>query len=188
MDDNAPEPDLQKHIVKYILDIFFGFGVRDVMNDEKHAFWSYLGCWMLKTHVWGFHLGSYRFSNFPKHSLASRRGSHGVDKEPLSCRWQRPRCEWAFETINNNEFETDLQKHINELQILRSFAIWRESGDDLWERCLLELPGLLDARCVRPGCLLGDFWLPSGFARKSIKKIVWRFELGSLFNDVYKLS
>ena len=67
-----------------------------------------------------------------------------------------------MELVNTNESETDLQKHIVKWPILGTFCIWCESGDDLWEICLLKLPGLLGASWVPPGCLLGASWVPPG--------------------------
>ena len=98
---------------------------------------------------------------FPQ-TVSDCRGSYGVDKGPLSSRWPRWRCEWAFCIAIYSVSWPHYQKHMVKWSIRGSFCIWRESGDDLWERCLLKLPGLLDASWVHPGCFLDAFWVLPG--------------------------
>ena len=79
------------------------------------------------------------------------RGSYGVGKGALSCLWPRGECALSFSFVNTNESETDLQKHFVKLPIWGTFCIRFESGDDLGERCLLKLLGLLGGSWVASG-------------------------------------
>ena len=94
-------------------------------------------------------------------TVFSCRGSYGVVKGASKGVAPRRRLPSPIFAVNTNESATDLQKHKVKWSIWGAFCIWRESGDDLWERCLLKLPGLLDACWVPPGCLLGASWMPS---------------------------
>ena len=82
---------------------------------------------------------------------------------------------WAFFLRNLSDSWPHHQKHMVKSPIWGAFCIWCGSGDDLWERCLLKLPGLLDASWVPPGCLLGASWVLPGCllpnTRMSLPKI-----------------
>ena len=63
----------------------------------------------------------------------------------------RRRCELAFSTVNTNESETDLQKHMVKSTFQYNFCILVESGINY---CLWAAGCLLGASQVPPGCLL----------------------------------
>ena len=95
-------------------------------------------------------------------TVFSCRGSYGVGKGPLNGTPPRRRCEWAFSFVIYSESETDLQKHLVKWPFWGAFCMWCGSGEDLWEICLMKLPGLLDVSWVPPGCLLGASWVLPG--------------------------
>ena len=98
---------------------------------------------------------------FPKQSLAVGVLTVLV-KGPWTVRRHVCGCGRAFSLVIYSDSWPHHQKHIVKSPIWGTFCIWCGSGDDLWERCLLKLPGLLDVSWVPPGCLLGASWVPLG--------------------------
>jgi len=95
-------------------------------------------------------------------TVFSCRGSYGVGKGPLNGPAPRCCCGWAFSLVIYSESETDLQKHFVKWPFWGAFCIWCGSGDDLWERCLLKLPGLLDVSLDIHGYPRNP-WIPVSF-------------------------
>ena len=132
--------------------------IKSIRLDTKSIYFFLFG-----VYSWG-HLYAFKFIWTDSQTVFSCWGSHDDDQGPLSCRWARPRCEWAFQRINTNDSETGLQNITWNQCFNITFALW------------LKMVSIISSG------LLGAFCVPFGISSKRPNFIFWIFWSSSWYH------